>query len=74
MTKITKRLSMINILKVMFDIGVIMVHNEIVQSCKYTGDMGLNGDVILWWAIENAPLLLGDTKDLLHNIACLSML
>ena len=35
--------------------------------------MGLNGDVILRWAIENVPLLLKDTKDSLHDIACLSM-
>jgi hypothetical protein len=64
----------VNILKVVFNICVIMFDNETVHSCKASRYMGLNGDVILRWLVKDVPLLLEDTKDSLNYIASLSML
>ena len=77
MAKVSKRLSVfimcVNVLEVVFNICIIVVHNEIVYSCKASRYTGLNGDVVLRWSVKDVPSLLEDTKDSLNHIASLSM-
>ena len=78
MAKVSNRLSVVfmcvNVLKVVFNICVIVLHYEIVYSCKASRYTGLNGDVVLRWSVKDVPSLLEVTKDSLNHIASLSML